>query len=124
MIIDAHAHIFSSVSGRVGRGAVTGLEFGRADIAGEEIQLLPPYARATSFPPEALLANMDWAGVQRAVLLQGSFYGERNREVTDACARYPDRFVGAAFWDPWKDGARDEFERLFGDDGSNCRDNF
>ena len=35
-----------------------------------EIQLLPPFCPGTSFPPEALIAQMNWAGVDKAVLRQ------------------------------------------------------
>ncbi|MBD16526.1 MAG: hypothetical protein CMJ72_15440 [Planctomycetaceae bacterium] len=115
MIIDAHAHIFSSVDGLIGQGPVRGLDFGIAQIADDApFQLVPPYNKSTTFPPEFLLSNMDWAGVDKAVLLQGSFYGERNEEVLAACQKYPQRFKGAAFFDPWMTSARAEFDRLFG----------
>ena len=39
--------------------------------------------------------------IDRAVLLQGPFYGECNEEVVTAVRRYPDRFLGAAYVDPW-----------------------
>lgn len=114
MIIDAHAHIFSSIDGLIGRGQVRGVDYGRVQIGTEEpFQLVPPYNRNTEFPPETLLANMDWAGVDKAVLLQGSFYGGRNDEVLAACRAFPDRFKGAAFFDPWTDDARAKFDRLF-----------
>jgi predicted TIM-barrel fold metal-dependent hydrolase len=44
---------------------------------------------------------MEWAGVDKAILLQGPFYGECNSYVGEALIQYPDRFVGAAFCDPW-----------------------
>jgi predicted TIM-barrel fold metal-dependent hydrolase len=46
------------------------------------------------------LDYLDWAGVDRAVLLQGSFYGECNAAVRRALRLWPDRFTGAAFVDP------------------------
>jgi predicted TIM-barrel fold metal-dependent hydrolase len=114
MIIDAHAHIFSKVDGLIGKGTTESAPYGNLLVGGEKlIQLIPPLNVETTHPPEILLKNMDWAGVDKAVLLQGSFYGARNDEVRDACARYPDRFVGAAFLDPWESNARDEFDRLF-----------
>lgn len=114
MIIDAHAHIVSSFSGLIGAGHVRGLEFGQVQVASDPpIQVMPPYSRSTTFPPEVLIANMDWAGVDKAVLLQGSFYGERNDEVLAACQQYPDRLTGAAFLDPWSEDPRSEFDRLF-----------
>ena len=46
---------------------------------------------------------MNWAGVDKAVLLQGPFYGDQNAVVLDAVTRFPDRFIGAAYFDPWDD---------------------
>jgi predicted TIM-barrel fold metal-dependent hydrolase len=61
---------------------------------------MPPTAGLTRFPPEVLLDYLDWAGVDKAVLLQGSFYGECNGAVRRAVRQWPDRFTGAAFVDP------------------------
>jgi predicted TIM-barrel fold metal-dependent hydrolase len=101
MIVDAHMHIFGRLCGRIAAGAVTGQAWGKARVGDKELQLLPPFCRETSFPAEAALAQMDWAGVDRAVLLQGPFYGNQNSVVLDAVARFPDRFLGAAYFDPW-----------------------
>ncbi len=112
MIVDAHSHIFPQVQGSTGRGPTRGLGYGRIAVGDEETQLLPPYNETTVFTPEMLLANMDWAGVAKAVLLQGPFYGECNSYVLDALDRYPDRLVGAAYFDPWGSGNRQEFEAV------------
>ncbi len=101
MIVDAHAHVFGKLCGHIAAGDVTALAWGRARMGGQEFQLLPPFSPETSFLPEALIAQMDWAGVDRAVLLQGPFYGNQNSVVLDAVARFPDRFLGAAYFDPW-----------------------
>ena len=110
MIIDAHAHIFPGVRGATGRGPTRGPGYGRIAVGDEETQLLPPYNEKTVFTPEMLIANMDWAGVDKAVLLQGPFYGECNSYVLEALNRYPDRLVGAAYFDPWETNNRQEFE--------------
>lgn len=112
MIVDAHSHIFPQVQGSTGRGLTRGLGYGRIAVGEEETQLLPPYNATTVFTPEMLLANMDWAGVTKAVLLQGPFYGECNSYVLDALDRYPDRLVGAAYFDPWGSGNRHEFQTV------------
>jgi predicted TIM-barrel fold metal-dependent hydrolase len=111
MIIDAHTHVFRHLCGRIAAGQVSGLAWGRARMGDEEIQLLPPLCPGTSFPPEALIAQMNWAGVDKAVLLQGPFYGDQNAVVLDALARFPERFFGAAYLDPWDEMPR----RRFGD---------
>ena len=112
MIVDAHSHIFPQVQGSTGRGLTRGLGYGRIAVGEEETQLLPPYNATTVFTPEMLLANMDWAGVTKAVLLQGPFYGECNSYVLEALNRYPDRLVGAAYFDPWGSGNRHEFQTV------------
>lgn len=112
MIVDAHSHIFPQVQGSTGRGPTRGLGYGRIAVGDEEIQLLPPYNETTVFTPEMLISNMEWAGVDKAVLLQGPFYGECNSYVLDALDRYPDRLVGAAYFDPWGPDSRQEFETI------------
>jgi predicted TIM-barrel fold metal-dependent hydrolase len=118
MVIDAHAHVMRRLHGRTGAGRTRGRGYGRAQIGqGRPFQHLPPFRRETTFPPEVLIAQMDWAGVDRAVLLQGPFYGEANAEVAQAVARYPDRLIGAAFVDPRAPNAAAAFAQLTGAQG-------
>ncbi len=105
MIVDVHAHVFPRVSGRISAGPTRGLGYGRIQAGSETTQLIPPYGRETAFTPEMLIANMDWAGVDRAVLLQGPFYGECNAYALDALRKYPGRLDGMAYLDPWDKGA-------------------
>jgi hypothetical protein len=62
--------------------------------------------------PEMLIANMDFAKVDRAVLLQSPAYGEFNSYVAGAVRDYPDRLIGAAYVDPWDRGFRGKFEEI------------
>ena len=118
MIIDAHAHIMRRVHGSIGAGETRSLPYGRLQVGESRIaRLLPPFNRVTSFPPEMLLEQMDWAGVDKAVLLQGSFYGGANRYVAAAVKRYPERLIGAAFLDPRARGARRAWDRLTREQG-------
>ena len=105
MIIDAHAHIFPQVHGMTADGPTTGSGYGRVTAGSETIQLIPPYGLQTVFTPEMLIANLDWAGVDRAILLQGPFYGECNSYVLEALHQYPSRLSGVAYLDPWDDAA-------------------
>ena len=111
-IVDAHAHIFPRVEGVVGRGATRGAGYGRVAVGAETQQLLPPYNPETAFTPEMLVANMDWAGVRLAVLLQGSFYGSCNDYVLQALEKYPSRLRGMAYFDPWASGSEARFPSL------------
>lgn len=106
MTIDAHAHIFPEIRGRIASGTVIGLGFGRAAAGKKELQVLPPFCENTEFGSQALITHMDWAGVDKAVLLQGPFYGEWNQYVLGAVQEYPDRLIAAAYCDPWEEGSR------------------
>ena len=111
MIVDAHVHVADELDGRTGTGATRSLEHGKIQWGERELQLLPPSPGTTSFTPETLLAHMDRAGVDRAVLLQGSFYGDKNDYVARAVARWPDRFAGTAYVDPRASDAEAVLER-------------
>ena len=117
MIIDAHAHIMTALQGSTASGPTRSLSFGKARWGERTIQLLPPAPGPTRFPAEALLAQMDWAGVERAVLLQGPFYGEADATVAAAVREFPDRFSGAFAPDPRARAARRQFTRCVDDLG-------
>ncbi len=117
MIIDAHAHIMTAVKGMTGRGPTRSLAWGKVRWGADIIQLLPPFSQATAFPAETLLAQMDWAGVDRAALLQGPFYGDANATVAAALQRWPDRFIGAFAPDPFVSAAQERFKQCVEGDG-------
>lgn len=109
MIIDAHAHIFPQVQGRNAAGPTRGVGYGRIQIGEEVIQHFPPFCAETIFTPEMLIAHLDWAGVDKAVLLQGPFFGECNAYVLSALACYPTRLLAAAYVDPWAPDSQRHF---------------
>ena len=117
MMIDAHAHIFPEVRGLNAAGATCGLGYGRIAIGDQELQLFPPGSAKTEATPEMLLTYMDWGGVNKTMLLQGPFYGECNQYVLDALSRYPDRFFGTAYLDPWVLNCREAFEKIVASSG-------
>ena len=72
------------------RGELRPLGGGRARWAnGLEIQLIPPELGDRSFTAEALLGVLDAHRVERAVLLQGSFYGFQNEYSAEAARVQP-----------------------------------
>ena len=109
-IVDAHAHIFPRIDGRNAAGPTRGAGYGRVVIGDQVLQLWPPFCAETMFTVEMLIAHMDWAGVDKAVLLQGPFYGEWNAYALDALTSYPDRLVGMAYFDPWQADSRKQLE--------------
>lgn len=113
MIVDAHAHVFSHLRGSCGRGATEPLSYGKARLGnGEVVRLLPPLAIDTSFSTEVLLEYMDWAGIDKAVLLQAPFYGDMNTYVHAAVQKWPDRFIGSGLVDPMSASAPAMFDHL------------
>ena len=111
MIIDAHVHAFEQMNGQLAAGPIRGLGYGMVGIGDTQTtRLLPPLSTETTFTAEMLLRSMDWAGVDKAVLLQGPFYGDLNDYVAQAVKRWPSRFVGAGYIDLWTDHARETLD--------------
>ena len=102
---DAHAHVFPEVHGRTRQGITRSLRYGRIQHGESTEQLLTPLSLETRFPVESLIANLDWNGIHRAMLLQGPFYGTTNGYQAAALEAYPDRLTGALYFDPWEDQA-------------------
>ncbi|MGI6235245.1 MAG: amidohydrolase family protein [Christensenellales bacterium] len=111
MIIDAHTHIFPVINGYGPKGRTLSLTYGRVDQGdGIPEQVMPPLCEVTKHTGEMLLESMDWAGVDRAVLLQCPCYGDWSDYVLKICNMYPHRFIASAFFDPWSDHARDYYD--------------
>ena len=68
---------------------------------GEVINLIPPELGEYGITPEKVIEVMDAHNVEKAVLLQGSYYGFQNNYTYQAMQKYPDRFTGAATYDPF-----------------------
>lgn len=101
-IIDAHAHVVQCIAGTGSQGELRPCGGGRAVYAtGQSFQMLPPEIGEYDATPEALLRVMDAHGVDKAVLLQGNYFGFQNLYTYEAVRTYPDRFVGAASYDPF-----------------------
>ncbi|MDP4108712.1 MAG: amidohydrolase family protein [Bacillota bacterium] len=112
MIVDAHVHIFPRIEGYGPKGKIRSASYGMVDQGdGIPIHALPPLCELTKHTREMLLSNMEWAGVDRAVLLQCPCYGDWSEYVLETCRLYPDKFIGAAFFDPWRSDAKEYYEK-------------
>ena len=101
-IIDAHAHVVQCIAGTGSQGELRPCGDGRAVYAtGNSFQILPPEFGAYDAPPESLLRVMDAHDVERAVLLQGNYFGFQNLYTWEAAQKYPLRFAAAASYDPF-----------------------
>ena len=83
-----------------------GGEYGRfvwtVDGADHSVQYLPPTSTRLAAPPELMVAQMDYVGVDRAVLQNGHSYGRLNGYLAGAVRRFPDRFWALAMVDEWR----------------------
>lgn len=113
-IIDAHAHVVQYIAGFTSRGELRGIGCGMAQYAdGSSFQMIPPEVGEYGASPEALLKIMDANGVEKAVLLQGQFFGFQNEYTAEAIKKYPSRFTGAASYDPFCAKVEDVKRHLF-----------
>lgn len=109
-IIDSHAHVVQYIAGMGAGGELRSIGDGMARYAnGQVVRMIPRQFHTDSVTPEQLLEIMDQNGVEKAILLQGNFYGYQNYYTYEAVNKYPHRFAGAASYDPYskdKDGIR------------------
>lgn len=112
-IIDAHAHVVQCIAGFTSRGELRSAGGGRARYAdGTEFQMIPQKF-GESFTAEDMISVMDENGVEKAVLLQGQFFGFQNEYTAEAVKKYPRRLVGAGSYDPFCAKAEEVRRRLF-----------
>jgi predicted TIM-barrel fold metal-dependent hydrolase len=83
-------------------------------VDGEDyyLQFMPPSLQSMQAPPEFLIALMDYAGVDVAVLQDDGIYGRLNAEFADSVARWPDRFIALAQVNPDPDPETTQCMRL------------
>lgn len=113
-IIDAHAHVVQCISGFTSRGELRAAGNGMAVYAdGTSFKMIPDGMGETCVTPEHLLKVMDENNVEKAVLLQGQFFGFQNEYTAQAVQKYPDRFVGAGSYDPFCVNVQAVKNRLF-----------
>ncbi len=111
--IDAHVHVFGILKGFRGEGELYPLGNGKARWAnGQEVDMVPEGLGDKSFETEACYQFLKEKGIEKAVLLQGSFYGIDNEYTAEAVRRHPDMFVGAGSFDPFARYADQIYDRL------------
>lgn len=101
-IIDAHAHVVQCIAGTGSQGELRAAGKGMAIYAsGQCFQMIPEEIGEYDATPEALIRIMDAHQVEKAVLLQGNYFGFQNLYTYEAVKKYPERFTGAATYDPF-----------------------
>ena len=67
---------------------------------GDVVQMIPEGLGDIGFTYETCHDFLKENGVEKAVILQGSYYGFANEYVAEAVKTYPEMFIGAGTFDP------------------------
>ena len=100
--IDAHVHLWKTQKGLVQGRPVFALENGKVNFGGEVRQMMPPYMNDNQNTVERLIANMDYAGVNGAVITQEYIDGNQDKYLLSAKKKFPDRIKITALYEDYK----------------------
>ena len=91
MIIDAHVHLWEKQHGMVNGKPVFDIGGGKSDFGGVVRQMMPAYMTDGVNSAERLLANMDFAQVNAAVIVQEYIDGNQDEYLLKCKKKYADR---------------------------------
>ena len=95
-VTDFHVHVWEKVDGSIAGGERTAsATYGNCHIGQELTRWMPPSFVDSAATPEVFIRYMDWAGVDKAVLMQAPGYGFFNARYAQLLDDYPDRFIAA-----------------------------
>lgn len=97
MIIDAHTHLWKKQNGFVDGRPVFALDNGKSNFGGEIRQMMPPFMLSGENTAEMLISNMDYAGVNGAVITQEEIDGNQDSYLLSAKEKYRKGLKYAAF---------------------------
>lgn len=101
-IIDGHVHLVQYIAGTGAGGELRFAGNGMAEYAsGERFRMLPEEFSHGVVTADDIIKKMDENGVEKAVLLQGNYFGFQNLYSMEAAKKYPLRFKAAASYDPF-----------------------
>lgn len=112
MIIDAHTHLWKKQNGRVDGKAVFALENGKSNFGGEIRQMMPPYMINGENTADMLISNMDYAGVNGAVITQEEIDGNQDEYLIAVKSKYPDRLKICSLYEENKPFAFSGFDGI------------
>lgn len=102
MKIDAHLHLMEHLSSFCGSGQGRAIGGGKVKMdTGDIIQMVPDGMGDYGFGYRDAIKLMDANCVDKAVLMQSSFYTFQNDYVLEAAAAFPGRFHPVAALDPF-----------------------
>ena len=112
MIIDAHAHLWKKQNGKVSGRDVFPVGNGKSNFGGEIRQMLPPYMTDDENTAERFISNMDYAGVNGAVITQEEIDGNQNDYLLSAKASFPNRLKICSLYEENKPFTLDGFDGI------------
>ncbi len=112
-IIDSHMHLVEVIAGIGSQGELRSIGNGKAQYASGQVIKVFPNGYDQKITPEDLLKVMDDHNVEKAVLLQGNYLGFQNLYTYECVKKYPNRFVGAATYDPFSRNKQKIINHLF-----------
>lgn len=110
--IDAHTHLWAKQAGTVNGKPVFPVGNGKSNFGGEIRQMMPPYMEDGRNTVERLVANMDYAGVNGAVVTQEYIDGNQDLYLLLAKEKYPDRIRVCSLYEEKDDFRLDGFDGL------------
>lgn len=112
MIIDAHAHLWKKQSGKVNGKAVFPVGNGKSNFGGEIRQMIPPYMTDDENTAERFIANMDYAGVNGAVITQEEIDGNQDAYLLTVKEKYPNRLKICSLYEEGKPYSIEGFDGI------------
>lgn len=110
--IDAHVHLWAKQNGCVNGKPVVALNDGLSDFGGEVRQMMPPYMEDGRNKVERLIANMNYACVNGAVITQEYIDGNQDMYLILSKEKYPDRIRICSLYEETDEVKTDGFDGI------------
>ena len=112
MIIDAHLHLWNKQHGMVNGKPVYDIGGGKSDFGGVIRQMMPPYMNDGRNCVERLIANMDFAQVNGAVVTQEYIDGNQDEYLLKCKENYPERIKICSLYEEHENYRLDGFDGI------------
>lgn len=112
-IIDAHSHLWLHQDTSWNGMKIKTTENGRSFFLTEEVQMLPPFIIDGRNTAEIFLANMDYAQVAGAVVVQELIDGIQNDYLEEVKRKYAERFFVFGMFDFFNGSPVRQVEELY-----------
>ena len=112
MIIDAHVHLWDKQHGMVNGKPVYDIGGGKSDFGGVIKQMMPAYMTDGVNSVERLIANMDFAQVNAAVVVQEYIDGNQDEYLLKCKEKYPERMKVCSLYEEKDDYRLDGFDGI------------